>query len=108
MVNEIVERQIESAVHDAVGEKAVQIMRFIGKFASKQGGDSAIENYQLLGKRAIIVVGGVIVVVQVASWVGGLVISRRMEKKRIEQTVRRVLEEERAKEAEEAKKAANA
>ena len=102
MVNEIVERQIEAAVRDTISEKAMQIMKSVGKIASKQGGESMIENYQLLGKRALIVVGSVVVVVQVVSWVGGLVVSRRMEKKRIEQTVRRVLEEERAKEATEA------
>ena len=98
MVNEIVERQIESAVHDAVGEKAVQIMRFIGKFASKQGGDSAIENYQLLGKRALIVAGVAIIAIEATTSVVGLVISRKSDEQRMEKIARRVYEEEAQKE----------
>ena len=101
MVNAIMEQQIENAVHDAIGEKAVQIMRGVSKVASKQGGETSLENYQLLGKRALIVVGVVLVTVQLATWVGKLTVSRRMEEKRIEQTVRRILEEERQREAEE-------
>ena len=95
-----IERQVEGAVQDVIGDKAVSLMRGVSKIASKQGGQNSIENYQLLGKRALIAIGVVFVTVQVATWAGGLVISRKMEQKRIEDTVRRVLAEERAKERE--------
>ena len=101
-MNSIMERQIENAVHDAIGEKAVQVMKGVSKMASKQGGETALENYQLLGKRALIVAGAVIVAVQLATWAGSLAVSRKMEEKRIEQTVRRVLAEEREREANDA------
>ena len=94
----IIERQVESAVQDMFDDKAVRVMKGISKVAAKQGGESTLRNYQLLGKRALIVVGVVVVVVQLTTSVVGFVISRKNEEKRIEQIVRRVLEEERQKE----------
>ena len=97
MASSFVERQIESAVQDLVDDKAVRIVKGISRFAAKQGGESTLENYQLLGKRALIVAGIAIVAVQVTTSAVGFVVSRRNEEKRIEQIVRRVLEEERQK-----------
>ena len=97
MVNSLVESQIEKAVKDAVGDNAVKILRSVSKIAAKQGGDSAIENYQLLGKRALIGVGVALVAVNTVTSVVGLVVSRRNEEKRIERIVYRILEEERQK-----------
>ena len=99
-MNSLMEYQIESAVHDAIGDKAIQLMRGVSKLASKQGGETAVENYQLLGKRALIVAGVAIVSVQVVTGIFNLVVSRKREQKRIEETVRRVLAEERAREEE--------
>ena len=63
---------------------------------------ASIENYKLLGKRALIALGVVIVSVEVITSVVGFVASRKSEEQRIEKVVRRVLEEERQKaEAEE-------
>ena len=98
MLNDIVEHQVEAAFQDAFGDKAMKLMKGLSAIASKQGGANAVENYKLLGQRALIVAGVAIVVVNVASWAVGSVISRRLEEKRIEQTVRRVLAEEREKE----------
>ncbi len=94
MGGSILERQVESAVQDMFDDRAVRFIKSIRRFAAKQGGESAIQNYQLLGKRVLIVVGVVIVAVQGVSFI----ISRRNESKRIERVVRRVLEEERQKE----------
>ena len=90
-----VERQIESAVQDVAGERAVHMLRGVRRIAEKQGGETTIENYQLLVKRALIALGVTIAVVQVATSAVGLVLSRRNEEKRIERVVRRVLSEER-------------
>ncbi len=98
MMSSFVEKQIESAVHDAIGEKAMRIVDGISKIAAKQGGQTAAENYQLLGKRALIALGVTIVTVQLTASVIGLVVSRKREEKRIEETVRRVLAEERQRE----------
>ena len=89
------EHQLESAMRDAIGETGIRVIKGVDKIASKQGGENAIHNYQLLGKRALIVLGAVFVGVQVVSSVAGFVISRRSEERRIERVVRRVLEEER-------------
>ena len=94
----IIERQVESAVQDMFDDKAVRVMKGISRVAAKQGGESALHNYQLLGKRALIAVGVVVVAVQLTTSVVGFVMSRKNEEKRIEQIVRRVLEEERQKE----------
>ena len=105
MVNDLVEQRIVSAVNEALGERAVKVLKGVYSLASKQGGGNAVENYQILGKKALVVAGVVVVVIQVATWVGGTVISRRLERRRIEQTVRRVLEEERQRELAEAESA---
>ncbi|MBP3884098.1 MAG: hypothetical protein J6D54_04065 [Olsenella sp.] len=93
-----VENAVQNAIQDAMGEKAVQFIQGINKFASKQGGKTEIENYKLLGKRVLIVAGIGIATVQVVSWVGGTLISRKLEAQRVEKIVRRILEEERQKE----------
>ncbi len=97
MASSLLERQLESTVQNVFDDKAVRIVRGINKIASKQGGDSALENYQLLGKRALIVLGVTIVAVQLTSSVISFVVSRRSEEQRIERIVRRVLEEEQQK-----------
>ena len=85
------EHQLEGAMRDAIGETGIRVIKGVDKIASRQGGENAIHNYQLLGKRALIVFGAVFVGVQVVS----SVIARRNEERRIERVVRRVLEEER-------------
>ena len=64
---------------------------------AKQGGNSVIENYQLLAKRALIVAGVAIVSVQAVTSIVNFVVSRRIEEQRIERVVRRVIEEEKQK-----------
>lgn len=98
MARSIVERQVENAVEDLLDDKAVRVVKGISRVAARQGGESALENYQLLGKRALIVLGVVVVAVQVTTSAVGFVVSRRSEEQRIERVVRRVLEEERQKE----------
>lgn len=97
-MNELLEKKVESAIQDAVkeavGKKAMSIVRGVSKIASKQGGATAIENYQLLGKRALIVAGVAIVVVNVVTWTVGGAVSRKLEEKRVERIVRRVLAED--------------
>jgi len=99
MDNMFVERQVERAVEDMLGGKAVRVVKCVRRMAAKQGGENVIENYQLLGKRALIVLGAAVVVAQVTTSVVGFVVSRKTEEQRIEQVVRRVLEEERQKES---------
>ncbi len=95
MVGALIERQVESAVQDMFDDRAVRFVRRLSKMAAKQGGESTIQNYQLLGKRALIVLGVAVVAVEVATSIVGFVISRKSEEQRIERVVRRVLEEER-------------
>ena len=95
----LIEHKVEDVVTDLFDEKTVRTMKGINKIASKQGGDSIIKNYQLLGKRTLIVVGGTLLVVNVVTSVASFIISRKSEEKRVERIVRRVLEEEREKEA---------
>ena len=97
MASSLIERQVESAVQDMFDDKALALMKGVSKMASKQGGKSVLENYQLLGKRALIVLGAVIVAVQLTTSAVGFVASRKSEEQRIERVVRRVLEEERQK-----------
>ena len=97
MASSIIERQVENAVQDMFDDKAVRFMKGVSKMASKQGGESILENYQLLGKRALIVLGAVIVAVQLTTSAVGFIASRKSEEQRIERVVRRVLEEERQK-----------
>lgn len=98
MTNPLIEQHIENVVHDAIGDTAMNVVKRVSALAAKQGGQTSIENYQLLGKRALIAIGVAIVAVQVVTSVAGLKISRKMEEKRIEETVRRVLAEERERE----------
>ena len=95
MINSLVENQIKSMVRDTFGDKAVRIVKRIDKIAAKQGGSNAVENYRLLGKRALIVVGATVIVVQATASIIGLIVARRSEAQRVEKIVRRVLEEER-------------
>ena len=97
MASTFMERQVENAVQDMFDDKAVRIVKGVSKIAAKQGGETTLENYQLLGKRALIALGIVIVGAQLATSVVGFVMSRKNEEKRIEQVVRRVLDEERQK-----------
>ena len=94
MTSSFMERQIESMV----GDKAARIMRHINRLAAKQGGETAIENYRLLGKRAFVVLCVAFATVQIATSAVGFVISRKSEEQRVERIVRRVLEEERQEE----------
>lgn len=94
-----VEKTIETAVQDAVGEKAIALMKGVSKLASMQGGETDIENYKLLAKRALIVGGVTIVTLKLVSWAIGTAVARKNEEKRTEEIVRRILAEERAKEA---------
>ena len=98
MVNNLVERQIESAVEDLFDDKTARIVKGVTKIAKLQGGDTHLQNALLLGKRTLIVAGAVIVVAQVATTAIGLIALHKTQEKRIERTVRRVLEEERQKE----------
>ncbi|MBR0405334.1 MAG: hypothetical protein IJI68_09075 [Eggerthellaceae bacterium] len=97
MVSSLIERQVENAMEDLLDDKAVRVVKGINKVASKQGGDSILENYQLLGKRTVIALGVAIVAVQVAASIVGFVAARKSEEQRIERVVRRVLEEEQQK-----------
>jgi hypothetical protein len=95
-----VQNAFQKAVTDAVGSKAIQIIQGIDKIASKQGGKTEAENYKLLGRRVLIVAGVALVAVRTVTWIGGTIVSRRLEEQRVEKIVRRILEEERQKEAE--------
>ena len=97
-MNAIVEQQIKNTVEGTLGPKAMQALRGIGKLAARQGGESTLENYQLLGKRALVVGGIAVAVVQTGILIGGIALTRRSEKHRIEKTVRKILAEERARE----------
>lgn len=101
MADSLIERRVESAVHDVLDDKfddkALNVMKGISRLAAKQGGESTLENYQLLGKRVLITVGVVVVGVQLVSSAVSFVVSRKNEEQRIEKVVRRVLEEERLK-----------
>ena len=98
MGSAFVEYQLENALQGMFDDRAARIMKGISRIAAKQGGASTIENYQLLGKRALIVLGVTVVVVQTTASIIGFVRSRKNEEQRIERVVRRVLEEERQKE----------
>lgn len=98
MVNSFIERQVENTVKEMFDEKGIRLMRFVQRLAAKQGGENAIENYRLLGKRALIVAGVAIIAVEATMSVVGLVISRESEEQRMEKIARRVYEEEAQKE----------
>ena len=103
-----IKNAVQNALHEAFGDDAAQIAQTVNELAERQGGRNIAENYQLLGKRALIVAGVTIVGIQAVVWVGRTVIARRAEAKRVERIVRRVLEEEHAKQAAEAVDAARA
>lgn len=94
MTKSFVERQIEDAVQGMFDDKAVRFMKGVSEMAAKQGGASTAENYRLLGKRALIALGGAVVAVQVTTSLVGLLASRKSEEKRVERIVRRILAEE--------------
>ena len=97
MITSIVEQQVQNAAQELLDDKTVKILKGVRRLASKQGGENAIENYQLLGKRTLIVLGVTIVAVQAVASVVGFVVSRKSEEQRIERIVRRAIEEERQK-----------
>ena len=98
-MNTRVEAHIERTIKDAIGDKAVRVFRHVKKLAAKQGGESALENYQLLGKRTLIVFGVALVTVNAAVSAVSFIASRKSERKRVEAIVRQVMEEEKQKEA---------
>lgn len=98
MGKSFLERQVENTVKEMFNEKGVRLMRVVQRLAAKQGGENAIENYRLLGKRALIVAGVAIIAIEATTSVVGLVISRKSEEQRMEKIARRVYEEESQKE----------
>ena len=89
MINSIIEQQVQNAAQELLDDKTIKILKGVRRIASKQGGENAIENYQLLGKRTLIVLGITIVAVQAVSSAVGFVVSRKSEEQRIERIVRR-------------------
>lgn len=94
MDNVIIERQVQRAVREAFGDKGVRFLKGIRKAAARQGGENAVQNYQLLGKRTLVTAVIAVVAVQAVASTVGYVISRRNEDRRIEKIARRILEEE--------------
>ena len=94
MAGSLIERQVENAMWEMFDDKAARFMRVVSRLAAKQGGASTAENYQLLGKRVLIVAGVVVVVVQVTTSVVSFVASRKSEEQRMERVARRVFAEE--------------
>lgn len=94
MAGTLIKRHIKAAL----GAKAVRALKGVGELAAKQSGETLLDNYKLLGKRAVIVVGVTVVAVQVVTFAIGTAIARKSEERRIERVVQRVLEEERQKE----------
>lgn len=94
MAGTLIKRHIKAVL----GAKAVRALKGVGELAAKQSGETLLDNYKLLGKRAVIVVGVTVVAVQVVTFAIGTAIARKSEERRIERVVQRVLEEERQKE----------
>lgn len=92
----LVEKQVEVMAHEVGGDKAVQLMQAVSKLAAKQGGETMLENYQLLAKRALIAAGITVVAIQAVAGIVGHFTARKREEQRVEQIVRRILAEERA------------
>ena len=84
MINSIIEQQVQNAAQELLDDKTIKILKGVRRIASKQGGETAIENYQLLGKRTLIALGITIVAVQAVSSAVGFVVSRKSEEQRIE------------------------
>ena len=97
-MNVLIEKQVESAVRSIMGPQAVKVMKGIVKLAEHQGGSSSAEDYQLLGKRALIGAGVAIAAVNVGGAIVGSVASRRTQKRQIEKAVAEALEKERLRE----------
>jgi len=97
MASSFIERQMENAMRNMFDEKGARLVRFVSKIAAKQGGETAIENYQLLGKRVLTTVGIAVVVVEATVSAIGFIVSRKSEQQRMERVARRVFEEERLK-----------
>ena len=91
MASSFIEQQIENIV----GDKTVRIIKGVNELAAKQGGETAVENYQLLGQHSLIALGVAVVAIQIAAVTISLTMSRKAEERRVERIVRRVLEEER-------------
>jgi predicted DNA repair protein MutK len=105
-MNNAIEGAIQNALHETFGDDAIQIVQRVNKIAERQGGKNLVENYQILGKRVLIVAGVAVVGISAATWIGRTIIARRLEAARVEKIVRRILEEERAKQEAEAEAAA--
>ena len=90
----LVEAQIEQVVKDSLNQSVSRVFRTVKWLAARQGGRSFIENYQLLGKRALIVFGTAFVTFNVVVGVSSRIIARRNEEIRMRKIVQRVLEEE--------------
>ena len=105
-MNNAIEGAIQNALHETFGDDAIQIVQRVNKIAERQGGKNLVENYQILGKRVLIVAGVAVVGISAVSWIGRTIIARRLEAARVEKIVRRILEEERAKQEAEAEAAA--
>ena len=99
MVDSFIERQMKNVAQELFDDKTLRILDSVGKIAAKQGGDNIVENYQLLGMRAIVGLVAAVVAVEAVTSLVGFVVARRSEEQRVERIVRRVLEEERQKEA---------
>ena len=95
MINAIVEKQLMSWLQTTVGPQAWRVLEAVDALASRQGGATVAENYQLLGKRAAAVGGAALAVAQAGVIVGSLVFSRRRQNKRIQKAVKKALEDER-------------
>ena len=95
MVSKLVEHGIENAVDNLLDDKTARIVKDVGKMAVKHVGKTTNQSPLSLGRKALAVLGGVIVTVQVATAVTTIIVLRKTEDKRIEKVVRKVLEEER-------------
>ena len=98
MVSKIVEHGIENAVDELFDDKTAHIVKTVGKVAVKKAGEKitekGIQGTLQVGKKALIVLGAVIVTAQVATTAVGLVLLHKAQDKRTERIVRKVLEEE--------------
>ncbi len=52
-----IKNAVQNALHEAFGDDAAQVAQTVNELAERQGGRNIAENYQLLGKRALIVAG---------------------------------------------------
>ena len=98
MVSKIVEHGIENAVDELFDDKTARIVKTVGKAAVKKAGEKitekGVQSTLQVGRKALIALGAVVVTVQVATTVIGLVVLHKAQDRRTERIVRRVLEEE--------------